>query len=67
MKLFKHFGLGAQGDIHEQELHYAAGMPEEGKEAFPPGVDMRAKLRQLSNQTKAEVFQPLLAKRQTIV
>ena len=50
IKLFKQFGLGAQGDIHDQELHYSAGMPDEGKEPFPPGIDMRAKLRQLSNQ-----------------
>ena len=48
--LFKQFGAGNSGDVHSKESHYDAGMPEPGKMAFPIGVDMRAKLRQLHDR-----------------
>ena len=49
-KLFKQFGQGMEDDVHERERHYDAGMPDRGKVAFVPGADMRAKLRQLTNE-----------------
>jgi hypothetical protein len=48
--LYKQFGAGTGGDIHAQELHYEKGMPEPGQLAFPKGVDIGEKLRQLEGR-----------------
>ena len=48
--LYKHFGSGSGGNIHEQELDYDRGMPGKNKVAFPPGCDMGDKLRQLESR-----------------
>ena len=48
--LYKQFGSGAGGDIHLKELEFDQGMPEKGKQAFPIGVNMPAKLRQLESR-----------------
>ena len=47
--LYKQFGAGSGGNIHEKELEYDRGMPEKGKAAFPPNCDMGEKLRQLES------------------
>ena len=49
-KLFKQFGAGMEEDVHERERHYDAGMPDKGKLAFTPGMDMRIKLRMMTNE-----------------
>ncbi len=38
--LYKQFGAGTGGNIHEKELDFDRGMPEKGKPAFPDGCDM---------------------------
>ena len=38
--LYKQFGAGSGGNIHEKELDFDRGMPEKGKVAFPDGCDM---------------------------
>jgi hypothetical protein len=43
--LYKQFGSGSGGNIHEKELDFDKGMPEKGKVAFPAGCDMGEKLR----------------------
>jgi hypothetical protein len=48
--LYKQFGSGSGGNIHEQELEYDRGLPEKGKAAFPVGCDMGEKLRQLESK-----------------
>ena len=49
--LYKQFGAGTSGDIHTKETEYDAGLPDKGqKQAFPKGVDMKAKLRQLNDR-----------------
>ena len=48
--LYKQFGSGSGGNIHEKELDYDRGMPEKGKVAFPAGCDMGEKLRQLESR-----------------
>jgi hypothetical protein len=48
--LYKQFGSGSGGNIHEQELEYDRGLPEKGKAAFPAGCDMGEKLRQLESK-----------------
>ena len=48
--LFKQFGSGSGGDIHEKELEYDRGMVPMGQPAFPRGCDMVEKLRQLENR-----------------
>ena len=50
--LYKQFGSGAGDDIHTKEVEYDAGMPEKGQPAFPKGVDMPEKLRQLESRQK---------------
>ena len=45
--LYKQFGAGSSGDIHDKELDFEKGMPENGKKAFPKGCDITVKLRQL--------------------
>ena len=45
--LYKQFGSGTGGDIHTKELEFDNGMPEPGKNAFVPGMDMTVKLREL--------------------
>jgi hypothetical protein len=45
--LYKQFGAGTGGDIHTKELDFDNGMPESGKEAFYPGMDLTVKLREL--------------------
>ena len=45
--LFQQFGSGTSGDIHTRGTEYDAGLPEKGQKAFPVGVDMKEKLRQL--------------------
>ena len=50
--LYQQFGSGAGGDIHAKEVEYDAGMPEKGQPAFPKGVDMPEKLRQLESRKK---------------
>ena len=50
--LYKQFGSGAGGDIHAKEVEYDAGMPEKGQPAFPKGMDMSEKLRQLESRQK---------------
>jgi hypothetical protein len=41
--LYKQFGSGSGGDIHDKELEFDRGMPEKGKAAFPNGCDMGEK------------------------
>ena len=48
--LYKEFGAGTSGNIHTKEGEYDAGLPEKGQIAFPSGVDMRSKLRQLKDR-----------------
>ena len=48
--LYKQFGSGSGGNIHEKELEFDRGLPEKGKAAFPPGCDMGEKLRQLESR-----------------
>jgi hypothetical protein len=48
--LYKQFGAGSGGNIHEKELDFDRGMPEKGKNAFPAGCDMGEKLRQLESR-----------------
>jgi hypothetical protein len=48
--LYKQFGSGSGGNIHEKELDFDRGMPEKGKAAFPAGCDMGEKLRQLESR-----------------
>jgi hypothetical protein len=48
--LYKQFGSGSGGNIHEKEIDYDRGMPEKGKAAFPAGCDMGEKLRQLESR-----------------
>ena len=48
--LYKQFGAGSGGNIHEKELDFDRGMPEKGKAAFPAGCDMGEKLRQLESR-----------------
>ena len=48
--LYKQFGAGSGGNIHEKELDYDRGMPEKGKAAFPAECDMGEKLRQLESR-----------------
>jgi hypothetical protein len=48
--LYKQFGSGSGGNIHEQELEYDRGLPEKGRAAFPVGCDMGEKLRQLESK-----------------
>jgi hypothetical protein len=48
--LYKQFGAGSGGNIHEKELDYDRGMPDKGKLAFPAGCDMSEKLRQLESR-----------------
>ena len=48
--LYKPLGSGAGGDIHAKETEYDAGMPVKGQPAFPKGVDMPEKLRQLESR-----------------
>ena len=48
--LYKQFGSGSGGNIHEKELDFDKGMPEKGKVAFPAGCDMGEKLRQLQSR-----------------
>jgi hypothetical protein len=48
--LYKQFGSGSGGNIHEEELDFDRGMPEKGKAAFPPGCNMGEKLRQLESK-----------------
>ena len=48
--LYKQFGAGSGGDIHQKKLHYDKGMPEPGQHAFPKNCDMCAKLRQLEGR-----------------
>jgi hypothetical protein len=48
--LYKQFGTGSGGNIHEKELEYDRGMPEKGKAAFPPNCDKGEKLRQLESR-----------------
>jgi hypothetical protein len=48
--LYKQFGAGSDGNIHEKELDFDRGMPEKGKAAFPAGCDMGEKLRQLARR-----------------
>ena len=43
--LYKQFGAGSGGNIHEKELDFDRGMPEKGKAAFPDGCNMGEKLR----------------------
>ena len=45
--LYKQFGAGSAGDIHDKELEFEKGMPENGNKAFPKGCDIIVKLRQL--------------------
>jgi hypothetical protein len=45
--LYKQFGAGSAGDIHEKELDFEKGMPENGKKPFPKGCDIIVKLRKL--------------------
>ena len=45
--LYKQFGAGSAGDIHEKELDFERGLPENGKKAFPKGCDIIVKLRKL--------------------
>ncbi len=42
--LYKQFGAGSGGNIHERELDFDRGMPDKGKVAFPKGCDMSEKL-----------------------
>jgi hypothetical protein len=48
--LYKQFGAGTGGEIHHKERHYEKGMPEPGQVAFPKGVDMPKKLRELEGR-----------------
>ena len=48
--LYKQFGAGTERKIHVKERHYEKGMPEPGQSAFPKGVDMPSKLRQLESR-----------------
>ncbi len=48
--LFKLFGSGTGGYIHEAELDFDKGMPEKGKSAFYKGINMVEKLRQLETR-----------------
>ncbi len=48
--LYKQFGTGSAGDIHKQELDFEKGMPEKGNPAFPIGVDIPTKLRELETR-----------------
>ena len=48
--LYKQFGAGTGSEIHTKERHYEKGMPEPGQVAFPKGVDMASKLRQLESR-----------------
>ena len=48
--LYKQFGSGSGGNIHEKELDFDRGMPEKGKVAFPKGCDMSEKLRLLESR-----------------
>jgi hypothetical protein len=48
--LYKQFGSGSGGNIHEQELEYDRGLPDKGKVAFPAGCDMGEKLRLLESK-----------------
>jgi hypothetical protein len=48
--LYKQFGAGSGGNIHERELDFDRGMPDKGKVAFPKGCDMSEKLRQLESR-----------------
>ena len=50
--LYKQFGSGSGGDIHTKEAEYEAGLPEHGKAAFPPNVDMKEKLRKLETRRR---------------
>ena len=50
--IYKKFGSGSGGDIHTKEAEYEAVLPGSGKYAFPIGVDMREKLRQLETHKK---------------
>ena len=45
--LYQQFDSGTSGGIHTREAEYDAGLPEKGQKAFPIGVDMKEKLRQL--------------------
>jgi hypothetical protein len=48
--LYKQFGAGAGGNIHEKEIDFDRSMPEKGKPAFPDGCNMGEKLRQLESR-----------------
>ena len=48
--MYKQFGSGSGGNIHEKEIDYDRGMPEKGKVAFPAGCDMSEKLRKLESR-----------------
>jgi hypothetical protein len=48
--LYKQFGSGSGGNIHEKEIDYDRGMPEKGKVAFPAGCDMSDNLRKLESR-----------------
>ncbi len=48
--LYKQFGSGSGGNIHEKELDFDRGMPEKDKAEFPAGCDMGNKLRQLESR-----------------
>jgi hypothetical protein len=48
--LYKQFGSGSGGNIHDKEIDYDRGMPEKGKVAFPAGCDMSDKLRKLESR-----------------
>jgi len=50
--LYKQFGSGSGGDIHVQETEFEAGLPENGKVAFPHGVDMKLKLQKLESRRR---------------
>ena len=51
--LYKQFGAGTSGDIHTKETEYDAGIPAKGQKlAFPKGVNMKDKLRQLYDRMK---------------
>jgi hypothetical protein len=49
--LYKQFGAGTGSEIHTKERHFEKGMPEPGQLAFPKGVDMASKLRQLESKS----------------
>ena len=50
--IYKQFGSGAGGDIHTKEAEYDNGMTEKGQPAFPIGVGIPKKLRQLESRQK---------------